>query len=76
MLLVYEKGLCDWIDQGCETWDSVTCTCNDNDYPSKSSPRDESLDITIDKLSGRAVTIRTRSTKGIKGFYSGSVRGN
>jgi hypothetical protein len=76
ILLVHEKGLCDWIDQGCETWDSVTCTCNDNDYPSESGPRDEPVDITIDELSSRAVTIRTRSTKSIKGFYSGSVRGN
>jgi hypothetical protein len=76
MLLVSEKGECDWVDTACKTWDSVSCTCNDSDYVSKSGPREDPADKSSDKLSDLSPTISTRSTKHIGGFYSDKVRNN
>ncbi|GMG11273.1 unnamed protein product [Aspergillus oryzae] len=76
MFLVSEKGQCDWTDPSCETWDPISCTCQDEGYVSQSEPWDDSPDVSGDKLSSREVKIRTRSTKGVKGFYSGKVKGN
>ncbi|BAE63921.1 hypothetical protein COH20_008555 [Aspergillus flavus] len=73
---VSEKGQCDWTDPSCETWDPISCTCQDEGYVSQSEPWDDSPDVSGDKLSSREVKIRTRSTKGVKGFYSGKVKGN
>lgn len=76
MLLGHEEALCDWMDPICEDWNPVTCTCNDKGYLSKGDPGDEPFDMSTDKLSNRAVRVQTRTTKGVRGFYSGTVRGN
>ncbi|KAE8160789.1 hypothetical protein BDV40DRAFT_289872 [Aspergillus tamarii] len=73
---VSENGQCDWTDPGCETWDSVNCICKDDGYVSESQHIDDTPDMSRDDISAREVKIRTRVTKGVRGFYSGKVRGN